>query len=421
MTTNATASKRNSLWQTLRQKRMAVTLAMGFASGLPLLLTLRTLQAWMTESHVDLKAVGFLSLLSLPYTLKFLWAPFFDRYQPLPLGRRKGWLVLVQIGLGAALVLMAALDPKEQTLWMGAAAMLVAFLSASQDILVDAYRRESLDERELALGSTFYLYGYRAAMWVSGGLALFLADRMSWPAVYLLMALTSWCAGLGTTLWADEPQAPAKLPQTLRAAVVEPLRDFFLRPSSLLILSFIFLYKLGDVMAGNMLIPYYLKTGYTKTDIAEIAKTLSLPITLFGGFLGGLYVQRKGLYPALWLFGILQMLAILGFNLLALIPGHSLWTLAFVILSEDLSTSMATAAFLAYTASLTNLRFTATQYALLSSLMGVPRVIMAAPTGWMVESVGWSSFFTLCTLIATPGLFLLWRLRQRGLFEPQRS
>ena len=397
------------------RKELLVIMLLGFSSGLPFLLTLRTLQAWMTESHVDLGRVGMLSLVGLPYTLKFLWAPLFDRYVIPGWGRRRGWLLVTQIGLLISIFCMSRVDPLEHVLTLQILALIVAFFSASQDVVIDAHRRETLPDTELAMGSTFYYYGYRSAMWVSGGLALGLASFISWNSVYLIMAGLG-SIGVLTTIWSNEPESPAAIPKTLVTAVVEPLKEFFTRPLALWILGFLFLYKLGDVMAGNMLTPFYLKLGYSKLEIAAIAKTLSLPFTLLGSFVGALSVKKFGLFRALWIFGVLQAIATFWFQVLAWMP-HSVWLLGGVILTEDLITSMATAAFLAFIALMTNRRFTATQFALLSSLTGVPRVVLASPTGFMVEGLGWPGFFTICALVAIPGLGVLHWLRRCGLFK----
>jgi PAT family beta-lactamase induction signal transducer AmpG len=369
----------------------------------------------MTERNVDLATVGLLSLVGLPYTLKFVWAPVFDRYVLSNLGRRRSWLLVTQLGLFFSLIALSQLDPGTQTFPMQAIALIVAFFSASQDTVVDAFRRESLPDTSLAMGSTLYVYGYRLAMWVAGGLALGLAQFVSWSSVYLIMACLG-AVGILTTLWAEEPKNVPAHPKTLTEAVVAPLQEFFHRKNAWYILAFILLYKLGDVMAGNLLMPFYLKMGYSKLEIAAIAKTLSLPVTLVGGFLGALYVKKRGIYSALLVFGALQMFATFWFQILQL-ADHSNWILAGVILSEDLATSMATSAFVAFTASMTNKQFTATQYALLSSLIGVPRVILASPTGYLADGVGWSSFFSICGVIAIPGLYLLLVLKKKGVFS----
>lgn len=384
---------------------MLITLLMGFTSGIPLLLTLSTLKAWMTEVGVDLKTIGIFSLAGLPYTLKFLWAPVFDKYAPLGFGRRRGWLLIAQIGLILTLCATAMVDPKEQTWTLALMTILVSFFSASQDVVVDAYRRESLPDSDLAIGSTLYIYGYRTAMWVSGGFALGLATYVSWSNVYFIMAGTI-LVGLVTTIWAPEPEISSSTPRTIFEAVIDPLLEFLKRHGAWSMILFILLYKLGDTMAGSLLTPFYLKMGYSKLEIAAIAKTFSLPVSLFGGFIGGVLTYKWGIIRSLWIFGFLQLASTFGFSLLLSFE-HDLTALAAVILFEDLTGSMGTAAFVAYMMSLTNKRFTATQYALLTSLMGIPRTVLSAPTGILAEQMGWFWFFTFCAVIAIPGLFLI--------------
>ncbi len=289
---------------------------------------------------------------------------------------------------------------------MALAVVLVTFFSASQDIVVDAYRRESLTTEELGMGSTLYVYGYRAAMWISGGFALGLAEFMSWSQVYQIMALFMG-VGVLTSLWATEPKVHS-VPQTAYESVIEPIVEFFSRnkSSAALILLFILFYKMGDTIAGNMLTPFYLKMGYTKLEIAGIAKTLSLPFTLLGGFLGGLLVLKFGLMRSLWTCGILQAVSTLAFVILN-VADKSLLSLGSVILFEDVTGAMGTAAFVAFMASFTNRKYTATQYALLTSLSGVPRTFIAAPAGFLAEAPGWSMFFIVCALVAIPGLLMI--------------
>ncbi|MFP5519586.1 MAG: AmpG family muropeptide MFS transporter [Bdellovibrionia bacterium] len=386
-------------------KNMFIVFLMGFGSGIPLLLTLRTLQAWMTDVGVDLKTIGIFSLAGLPYTLKFLWAPLLDRYKVFGLGRRKGWLLVSQVALVGALFFMAAIDPKTQTAAMALLAVIVSFFSASQDIVVDAYRREILPDEDLGLGSTYYIYGYRIAMWVSGAFALGLAAYISWAQVYMVMALIMAMVIL-VTLFSDEPTSTIEAPKSLREAVIEPFKEFLTRPGAWLLLAFILLYKVGDNMAGNMLTPFYLKMGYTKVEIAAIAKTFAVFSTLLGGFLGGIIIIRIGILKSLYLFGFLQAASTLFFTTLYF-SAHNNWLLASVISLEDLTSGMGTAAFVAFMGSITNKRFTATQFALLSSLMGVPRVFIAAPTGFLAESLGWPGFFVTCAVLAIPGLLMI--------------
>ena len=386
--------------------RMFVALLMGFASGLPLLLTGSVLQAWMKDSGVDIRAIGLVALVGLPYTLKFLWAPLFDRYTPPLLGRRRGWLFLAQAALAMALVALSFASPAGGDLaWISAAAVLVAFFSASQDIVVDAYRRETLRDDELGLGSALYVNGYRVGMLLAGGGGLILADVLTFPVMYRLMAAFMLAAILVTVL-APEPPLPEGRPRTLREAVVLPFRDYFTREGAWLALAFILLYKLGDTMASAMTTPFYLDLGYSKTEIGAVVKLFGFWATIAGGTLGGIWIMRIGLHRSLWVFGLGQMLSTLGFAVLANVSPTN-GALATVVAIENLTAGLGTAAFVGFMAALTDKRFTATQYALLSSLMGVPRVLAAAPTGWMVAEMGWTAFFVFCAAIAIPGLFLL--------------
>lgn len=393
------------LWRVLLKPPMLMALLMGFASGLPLLLTIRTLQAWMTEVGVDLKTVGIFALAGLPYNLKFVWAPLLDRYSVGLLGRRRFWMLLSQLGLVGAIVGMALTDPKEQTAQLAFFSVLVAFFSATQDIVIDAYRRETLLETELGLGSTFYVYGYRVATLVSGAAALGMASRIGWSETYLVMAAIMGLT-MGVTLLAKEPQVESLPPRSLQEAVVAPLQEFLTREGAWLILAFVLLYKVGDTMAGAMATPFYIQTGFTKDQIAAIAKTFGLFSNLGGSLLGGLLLVRLGMVRSLFTFGVLQAGSTLAFASLALVGPH-VTALTAVIAFEDLSSGMGTAAFVAFMASLTDKRYTATQYALLSSLMGLPRTVLSAPTGWMVEQLGWPLFFVVCGLLAIPGLLLI--------------
>ncbi len=397
--------------------RMLVALLMGFASGLPLLLTGSVLQAWLKDGGVDLVRIGLFALVGLPYTLKFLWSPLFDRYA-LPLGRRRGWLALIQLAAAGALLLLSMAQPTAGHLWLVTlACLLVAFFSASQDIVVDAYRRESLPEAELGLGSALYVNGYRIGMLLAGGGGLILADWMSFEAMYRLMA-AFMAACVLVTLLAPEPPLPEGRPRNLRDAVVLPFRDYFTRDGAWLILTFILLYKLGDTMASAMTTPFYLDLGYTKTEIGAVVKLFGFWATIAGGTLGGIWILRAGMHRALWLFGFGQMISTFGFVVLAQLPPNEA-ALAAVVAIENLTAGMGTAAFVGFMAALTDRRFTATQYALLSSLMGVPRVLLSAPTGWLAQTMGWSGFFLLCALLAIPGLLLLrWVTRLAAAPQP---
>ena len=385
--------------------RMLAMLLTGYSAGLPLLLIGSTLQAWMTDEGVDLTAIGLVSLLGLPYVFKFLWAPLLDRYKIPVLGRRKGWMLLFQIMLVICILGLSLTNPKTDIYVVCFWAFLVALFSASQDVVLDAYRREILPDEELGLGSSLYVTGYRLAMLVSGALALYLADHIPWKNVYQWLAVFMAPSVL-FTIFAPKESQHIPIPANLKAAVLGPLKDFFTRKGAWIMLLFILLYKVGDSMASNMTTPFILDIGYSKTDIATVAKTFGMIATMLGGIIGGTMMLRMNIRWSLIFFGILQAVSTLGFSLLPSLS-VSFSSLAAVIAFENLASGMGTAAYAAYMASLTNKQFTATQYALLTALMGIPRVILASPTGWMSKMMGWESFFILCTVIAIPGLLLL--------------
>ncbi|MEA3428306.1 MAG: AmpG family muropeptide MFS transporter, partial [Thermodesulfobacteriota bacterium] len=388
--------------------RMLVTLLMGFACGLPLLLTITVLQAWMKEEGVDLTIIGMMALVGLPYTLKFLWAPFLDRFTLPFLGRRRGWLLIAQTALLLSITGLGFTQPKENPWMLAFAAFLVTFFSASQDIVVDAYRREDLPDEELGLGSSLYINGYRIGMLLASGGGLILADHMPFSMVYLIMA-ACMLPGILTTIFAHEPELTAGTPETIKEAVFDPLVEYFSRHGALYILAFILLYKIGDTMASTMTIPFYLDIGFSKTEIGAVVKLFGFWATIAGSLIGGTIMLRLGIKRSLWYFGFLQAVSTAGFAVLARI-GYSVPALSAVIAFENLSSGMGTAAYVAFMASITNKRFTATQYALLSSLMGVPRVLASAPTGFLAKNIGWEAFFIACTLIAIPGMVLLLKL-----------
>lgn len=394
--------------ETLKQifsYRMLIMLLMGYSAGLPLLLIGSTLQAWLTDSQVDLTTIGFVSLIGLPYTVKFLWSPFLDRYHLPIFGRRKGWMVVFQIALVLTIFSLSLVNPKDELWLVGLIAFGIAFFSASQDIMIDAYRREILPDEELGLGNSLYVSGYRLGMIVAGALALYLADQIKWSQVYQLMALFALPTILFTIVAPKEGAYIA--PADMKEAIVGPLKEFFSRKGALIFLLFILLYKVGDQMAANMTTPFILQVGYTKTDIATVAKTFGMIATIVGGLIGGVMLLRMNLKVSLILFGFLQAASTLGFALLVHLPVTFL-SLASVIAFENLAAGMGMAAYGAYMLSLTNKKFTATQYALLSSLMGITRVIIPAPTGYMAEVMGWEMFFVVCTLMAIPGMLLLY-------------
>jgi PAT family beta-lactamase induction signal transducer AmpG len=392
---------------TLFSRRMLVALLMGFSCGLPLLLTLGVLQAWMQEEGVDLTWVGMITLVQSPYSWKFLWSPVLDRFTPLRLGRRRGWLLIAQLALMGSIAVLGGSDPVAQPGWMVASAVLVAFFSATQDIVVDAYRREDLPDEELGLGSSFYVYGYRIGMWAASGGGLILADYLSFSQMYQIMAL-GLIPGVATTLLTPEPQVDSQPPRSLREAVWQPLADFFRRDGAVWILAFILLYKIGDTMAAAITTPFYLELGFSKSEIGMVVKLFGSWATIAGAVGGGILMLRLGIQRSLWVFGVLQAVSTVGFAAMARI-GCSLPALSGVITFESVTGGMGTSAFVAFMASLTNKQFTATQYALLTSIMGLPRVLASAPTGLAAKHLGWEWFFILCTLAAIPGLLVLAR------------
>jgi PAT family beta-lactamase induction signal transducer AmpG len=385
--------------------RMLTMLMMGYCSGLPLLLTGGTLQAWMTDEKIDLTAIGMVSLIGMPYVLKFLWAPFLDRYQIPFLGRRKGWMIIFQVLILVSIFGLSLSNPTTNLMAVLGWAFCIALFSASQDVVVDAYRREIMPDEELGLGSSLYVNGYRLAMIVSGSLALNMADNMPFTNVYKIMALCMIPA-IFFTLIAPKENHHIKIPSNMKEAVFGPLQEFFTRKGAFIVLLFILLYKVGDSMAANMTTPFILQLGYTKSDLGNVAKLFGLVSTIIGGLIGGVMMLRYNMKWSLIFFGILQAVSTIGFAILPSMP-ITLSSLAIVVAFENLASGMGTAAYAAYMASLTNKQFTATQYALLTALMGVPRVILSSPTGKMAEVMGWEMFFVFCTVVAIPGLLLL--------------
>jgi PAT family beta-lactamase induction signal transducer AmpG len=396
-----------SIWQALLNKRMLICIFTGFSSGLPLYILISLLPAWLRSEGVNLKAIGLFALINLPFTWKFLWAPFFDRFIP-PLGRRRGWLLISQVLLLLSIPVFGAFNPKFDIWTIAYLASLVAFFSASQDIVLDAYRRELLLDDELGLGNAIHVNAYKIAGLVPGSLSLILADHLPWSSVFLITALFM-LPGIVMTIFVKEPALNSGAPKTLRAAVTEPFQEFIGRrgwQSALLILAFIFFYKLGDSMATALATPFYLDMGFSKTEIGLIAKNAGLWPSVIGGILGGVWMLKLGINRALWLFGAVQMLAILGFVLLAAV-GHNPLVLGLVIGVEALGVGLGTAAFVSYIAHTTHPLYTATQFALFTSLAAVPRTFANAATGYMVEDLGWKNFFIFCFFAAIPGMLLL--------------
>ena len=394
---------------------MLICIFTGFASGLPLYLLLNLVPAWLKTEGLSLRAIGAFALIQFPYTWKFLWAPLLDRYGILPwLGRRRSWMFVSQIGLIAAIGWLGQLSPVDHLSLVIGLTALLAFLSATQDIALDAFRREILPDVELGLGNAIHVNAYRIAGLVPGSLSLILADHLPWNQVFVITA-AFMIPGLAMTLLVREPLAATGTPRTLRDAVVEPFREFFGRhgvQSALLVLAFLFCYKLGDSLCTALATPFYLDMGYSKTEIGIIAKNAGLWPMVIGGILGGIWMLKLGINRALWLFGVAQIVTILGFVWLAWIgPGEStpvrLATLALVIAGESVGAGLGTTAFVAFMARTTHPAYTATQLALFTSLMAVPRTFINATAGWLVEAMGWTSFFWMCFFLAIPGMLLL--------------
>ena len=405
---NVESMKNNpSFLQAMLNKRILICIFTGFSSGLPLYILISLLPAWLKSEGVSLKEIGLFALIGLPFTWKFIWAPLFDRFTP-TLGRRRGWLFITQVGLLITLPIFGFFHPQLDIRTIAFFCVLVAFLSASQDVVLDAYRRELLPDLELGLGNAVHVNAYKIASLVPGSLSLILADHMNWASVFMITALFM-LPGVLMTLLITEPAIKNAAPKTLRAAVVEPFQEFIARnglKSALTVLLFIFLYKLGDSMATALATPFYLEMGFSKTEIGLVAKNAGLWPSVIGGMLGGIWMMRLGINRALWIFGVVQMLAILGFAWLAMV-GHSLPWLALVIGLEALGVGLGTAAFVAYIAQTTNPLYTATQFALFTSLAAVPRTFANAATGYLVEYFGWVHFFVLCFVLAIPGMLLL--------------
>lgn len=428
----------------LLTRRMLICVFTGFSSGLPLYLLLNLLPAWLKTEGISLKAIGLLAIIQLPYTWKFLWSPLLDRFALPGFGRRRGWMLLTQIGLLLAVGVLGMqsvsglIPPTDwnstlafMTHPVTLLAVVVALFSATQDIALDAFRREILAEDELGLGNSVHVNAYRIAGLIPGSLSLILADHLPWTQVFWITAVFM-LPGAAMTLLVSEPAVSIGSPRTLRDAVVLPFREFVGRQgwqSALFILAFIFLYKLGDSLCTALATPFYLDLGYSKSDIGLIAKNAGLWPAVIGGLLGGLWMVRLGINRALWLFGVVQVVSILGFAWLAslgqqaIIGADQRLALALVIGFEALGVGLGTAAFVAFIARSTHPAYTATQFALFTSLAAVPRTLINASAGWLVEQMGWTQFFLLCCLLAMPGMALLckvarWNETPRALTHP---
>jgi len=397
--------------EAILNRRMLICVFTGFTSGLPLYLLIQLVPAWLRAEGVGLAEIGFFALIGFPYTWKFVWAPVMDRFTLPFLGHRRGWMLVAQLALLVSIAAMGFIRP-DLSLWTIAyLAAAIAFFSASQDIVLDAYRRELLPDLELGLGNAIHVQTYRLAGLVPGSLALILSDHLPWHTVFMFVALFM-VVGIVLTLVIDEAIAEPSPPKTMRDAIVEPFREFIGRKgirSAALILVFLFLYKLGDNMATALQTPFFIDMGFSRTEIGSVAKFAALIAAIVGGLFGGIVMIKLGINRALWIFGVVQVVSILGFALLSVV-GTNLWMLGAANGFEYLGVGLGTAAFVAFMARETNPAFAATQFALFTALTAVPRTLANAVTGVIVENVGWTNFFLLCTVLAIPGMLLLFKI-----------
>jgi PAT family beta-lactamase induction signal transducer AmpG len=395
----------------LANKRVALMLPLGFASGLPLALTSGTLQAWLTVAGLDLKTIGIFTLIGLPYSLKFLWAPFIDRISLPWLGRRRGWMLVTQIAVTLGLALMGLIGSTESPHWLGLIAVGVAFCSASLDIVFDAYRTDLLLPAERGFGAALWVNGYRLAMLVASAGALVLAEQIGWKGTYLVLGALMG-TGIVTILLSPNPPGGGAAPKTLKEAVGFPLRELFARPGIYGLLCLIILYKLGDAIAGSLQTAFFIGgLGFTAGEVGYV-KGLGIAATLIGALAGGLIMARSGLIRSLLFFGLLQAFSNLSFMFLAWI-GKSYEALAASVVIENVTGGMGTAAFVALVMSLCDHRYTATQFALLSSLEALGRVFAGRPSAEAVGMLGWDWFFFLSFVLALPGCWLVWLYRRQ--------
>jgi len=396
-------------WQDILLNRKMVTcIFLGFSSGMPLYVLLHLVPAWLRSHDVDLATIGLFALVGLPYTWKFVWSPLMDRYKLPFLGRRRGWALVTQVGLLFSIAALGQFDPSVSLQAIVVTVFIVSLFGASQDIVIDAYRRELLADDELGIGTSFFVNAYRVSMLVPGSLALILSDHLPWSVVYWVTA-GFMGVGIVTTLIIREVSDDALAPATLQSAVIEPFVEFFSRGgirSGLAILAFLFLYKLGDNMATALATPFYLDMGFSRTEIGSIAKIAGLWASIAGGVLGGVVMLKLSINRALWVFGFVQMFTILGYVWLSTVGHHPVGLFA-VVSGEYLGVGLGAIALTAFMARETSKAFTATQFALFSSFIAVPRTFANASTGFIIEAIGYTQFFVLCTLVAVPGLLLL--------------
>jgi len=405
----APASRR---WQEiLFNRKMISCIFLGFSSGLPLYVLIQLVPAWLRSNEIDLATIGLFALVGLPYTWKFVWSPIMDRYKLPFLGRRRGWALITQIGLLFSIAALGQFDPTASLQAIVVTVFIVALFGASQDIVIDAYRRELLADDELGTGTSLFVNAYRLSSLVPGSLALILSDLLPWSTVYWVTGLFM-LVGIGTTFIIKEVSDDSLAPATLRKAVVEPFVEFFSRggiKAGLAILAFMFLYKLGDNMATALATPFYLDMGFSLTEIGSIAKIAALWSAIAGGVIGGVVMLKLSINKALWIFGFVQMFTILGYVWLSTVGYHPVG-LFIVVSGEYLGVGLGAIALTAFMARETSNAFTATQFALFSSFLAVPRIFANASTGFIIEAIGYTQFFMVCTVVAIPGILLLFKV-----------
>ncbi|MFT6631134.1 MAG: PAT family beta-lactamase induction signal transducer AmpG [Bacteriovoracaceae bacterium] len=417
--------KKPNLMEVLLNRRMLICIFNGFTAGLPIYFLAQLIPAWLRSEEVDLKTIGFFSFVMVPYSFKYLWAPLLDRYVPPFLGRRRGWMMVTQVALLLSMVYCAFLKPKFDIDLILFAGLAIAFFSASQDIVLDAYRRELLPDEELGLGNSYYANAYRISGFIPGGLGLIMADYMPWHWVFIIISAFMF-VGIIHTFAISELVSEDAAPKSLKEAVVEPFMEFFKRDGfkkGVLIIAFIFFYKFGDTVATALITPFYLDVGFTKTVLGSVIKSVSVTSMIIGGFIGGVIMFKAGINKSLWIFGFIQMASILGFAVLNE-SGPNTMVLGAVVAFEYLGVGLGSAALMAYIAANTNKSFTGTQLALLTSIFAIPKSFSGIMAGVIVEGIGpkdtwfyeifgamqgqgYTNFFFICTILAIPGMLLL--------------
>lgn len=395
-------------WQKVFSRSMLICLLTGFMSGFPYYFIFQLLQLWLTDAGLSASEIGLFALVGLPYSWKFLWAPLLDQFFSRKIGRRRSWLIPVQLLLVLLMVALSVLNPAKQLLAVSVLTFVIAWLSATQDIALDAYRREILLDEELGLGNSMHVQAWRLSGFIPGALSFVLADFLPWTAVFFMTAMFFF-AGFVACLFLKEPDLVVENKRSIIDMIILPLQNFITRHGfkmMLMILAFMVLYKLGDSMATALSTKFYIDLGFSSAQIGLVAKNAALWPMIIGGIVGGLVMLKIGINKALWIFGAVQLVTILGFAVLSMI-GADIWVLSVVIALEYLGVGLGTAAFTAFIARVTSIEFAATQFALLTALAVLPRTIAASVTGFIVDMVGWTEFFFLCTVCAVPGMLML--------------